>query len=330
MASPRVDNNFFTERSGVLQVAKIVNDMRCVWRETPNKDVGIDGQIEYVNDAGEATGHVVAVQVKSGSAYVKLKDNYIRFQPDEKHRLYWENFPLPVIVVIYDPATGKAYWEDARRWLRTPPVVRSDALRLPLKQTLDLQHKASLFETCGALEMSILPIPDVLRVMIEARNHNAGFDLTFFDLFASGLTDICRKLFFSVGLCMEIAEYKLALTKSEFGVGVGYNEYEFIDRYVRFLVSQNLVFLDFSDYLIDLREREMTSTFICALTSRGQQLVDHIHTVKNGIRQGGYPYLATERPVTMAGDYHPLQKSHLQREINGFANEYLGMANVIP
>ena len=42
---PKVDINYFTERQGVLEVEKIVNEMFCIWRETPSKDVGIDGQI---------------------------------------------------------------------------------------------------------------------------------------------------------------------------------------------------------------------------------------------------------------------------------------------
>lgn len=45
--------------------------MNLVWRETPSTDVGVDGQIEFVNERGEATGQIVAVQVKSGPSYLR-------------------------------------------------------------------------------------------------------------------------------------------------------------------------------------------------------------------------------------------------------------------
>jgi hypothetical protein len=32
--------------------------------------VGVDGQVELVNDDGEATGALVAVQIKSGRSYL--------------------------------------------------------------------------------------------------------------------------------------------------------------------------------------------------------------------------------------------------------------------
>jgi hypothetical protein len=52
---PGVPSTSFTERAGVNAVASIVNDARCIWRETPLRDVGIDGQVEYVTPSGGAT-----------------------------------------------------------------------------------------------------------------------------------------------------------------------------------------------------------------------------------------------------------------------------------
>lgn len=40
--------------------------------------------------------------------------------PEEKHKRYWESFPLPVLLVLHDPDSGKSYWTDARQALRTP------------------------------------------------------------------------------------------------------------------------------------------------------------------------------------------------------------------
>lgn len=46
----------------------------------------------------------------------------------------------------------------------------------------------------------------------------------------------------------------------------------FIDSYIEFLVSQKLIFYDYSDYLIDLKERHLIPVFLCPLTSRGKEV----------------------------------------------------------
>ena len=72
--------------------------------------------------------------------------------------------------------------------------------------------------------------------MIKALDANvrddAGFHLSFLELFGFGITDIGRKLFFSMDLCMEIAEHRAM--QHEVGVGVGYSEHQFIEAYVTF------------------------------------------------------------------------------------------------
>ncbi|HEY6328096.1 MAG TPA: DUF4365 domain-containing protein, partial [Blastocatellia bacterium] len=203
---PRLGSNYFTERSGVIEVARVVNAMRCIWRETLHPDIGIDGQIENIDENGLATGHVVAVQVKSGRSYIEPLEGFLTHRPSKKHLRYWENFPLPVILVIHDPDLSVAYWADARQQLRSRLSGEIDVIRVPMAQTLDREHKSDLFHTCGALNAPILPIPEVMHLMIASRTGNALFDLSFFDLFVFGLTNLCRKLFFSMSLCMQIVD----------------------------------------------------------------------------------------------------------------------------
>ena len=58
-------------------------------------DVGIDGQIEYVDKDGYATGRIIAVQIKSGKSFLKERGASWVFYPEKKHKFYWERFPLP-------------------------------------------------------------------------------------------------------------------------------------------------------------------------------------------------------------------------------------------
>lgn len=51
------------ERAGVLHCARVVNEMKRIWRERPISDVGIDGDIEIVEPATETpTGRFLFVQ----------------------------------------------------------------------------------------------------------------------------------------------------------------------------------------------------------------------------------------------------------------------------
>ena len=106
--------------------------------------------------------------------------------------------------------------------------------------------------------------------------------MSFFELFALGMIDIGSKLFFSMSLCMEIAEHQAAL--HGVGTGIGGQEHEFLDRYVDYLVSQNLIHLDYGQYLIDRDERESQPFFIAPLTERGRQVVSRLHCYETGTR----------------------------------------------
>lgn len=64
MTLPVVLPNYFQERAGVIQVAAKLNQLGLIFRETPNADVGIDGQIEHVNEKGEASGKLLAEEIK--------------------------------------------------------------------------------------------------------------------------------------------------------------------------------------------------------------------------------------------------------------------------
>ena len=175
----QIINNYFTEREGVMAVERAVNQMRCIWRETPNADVGIDGQIEYVDLNGNCTGHVVAVQVKSGASYVKKVAGGISFTPTDRHASYWERFPLPVLVVIHDPATGNSYWADVRRHLRSDQS-KTRTIVIPEEQVLNVDNRGSLFESFGALGMPPMTELNIVKALLEQKNRYAAFDFFFF------------------------------------------------------------------------------------------------------------------------------------------------------
>ena len=195
MEIPKVPQNLQQERNGILAVAMELNRLGLIWRETPMADVGIDGQVEFVDDAGNATGRLLAVQVKSGPSYFHNHGNEWHFYPDSKHRFYWERFPIPVIVALYDPADRSTYWADARLALRSPETASEKYIAIPKRNRLQDSSREALFSSTGATTSPFLPVKDVFRHLIMARTQNASFPVSHFDLFVHGLTNIVRTLY---------------------------------------------------------------------------------------------------------------------------------------
>lgn len=251
----------------MLAVAQQVNDLRLIWRETPNTDVGIDGQIEFVNDEGDCTGHIVAAQIKSGQSFIKRSSDEILSYPKDKHVKYWTEFAVPVLLFVHDPSSGQTYWSDARQWLR---AGKGSPIRLSTAQTLAATPKQRLFETVAPLMANRLEADGLARHLASAIHDDPGFKVSFLELFILGLTDSCRKLFFSMGLAMEIAEYRAR--QADVGCSVDEMAHRFIDRYISWLVEQNLARIDYADYLFDRDELQLAPVFLAPLTDRGLAL----------------------------------------------------------
>lgn len=110
-----------TEQIGVNEVQRIcLNELGWIFREQPVIDMGIDAQIELVQE-GNPTGKLVAVQIKTGPSHVRETDSAYVFRGRLTHLEYWTNHSLPVLLVLHLPETGATFWVDvhAERITRT-------------------------------------------------------------------------------------------------------------------------------------------------------------------------------------------------------------------
>lgn len=98
----------------------IAGEAGQIFRPTPNSDWGIDGEIEFKNDRGEASGMRVYLQLKSGDSYLRLR------QRDEKEVFtiknprwaqYWQAQRYPVMLVIRT-SDGRIRWMNVTEYLR--------------------------------------------------------------------------------------------------------------------------------------------------------------------------------------------------------------------
>jgi Domain of unknown function (DUF4365) len=74
-----------------------------IYRGYTNSDHGIDGEIEFKDDQGRATGKRLYLQLKSGDSYLKKRqrDGAEVFQIKKpRWALYWQEQAYPVMLVI--------------------------------------------------------------------------------------------------------------------------------------------------------------------------------------------------------------------------------------
>lgn len=102
------------ERIGVNYIGAFFEEIGWSFRERQHSDYGIDADVEQKIN-GKRTNKHIALQIKSGSSYIKTKKNgKISFSIDSWHYDYWLQSDRPVLILLYDPETKQIYWEQVR------------------------------------------------------------------------------------------------------------------------------------------------------------------------------------------------------------------------
>ena len=81
--------------------------------------LGIDGEIEFKNDKGEASGRRVYLQLKSGDSYLRTRksDGTEIFRiKNPRHAEYWQAHEYPVMLVIRT-SDGEICWMNVTEYL---------------------------------------------------------------------------------------------------------------------------------------------------------------------------------------------------------------------
>jgi small GTP-binding protein len=113
-------DNESKERALVGEVISTVALAGQLSREFNVSDHGIDMEIEFNSDDGEATGLKLYLQLKSGDSYLRerKRDGAEVFTiKDERHARYWMAQAFPVLLVIRN-ADGETRWMEVRDWLK--------------------------------------------------------------------------------------------------------------------------------------------------------------------------------------------------------------------
>jgi len=105
-------DNESKERALVGEVISTVALAAQISREKNVSDHGIDMEIEFKDDANEATGQMLFLQLKSGDSYLRERKSdgaEIFTIKDERHARYWMTQAFPVLLVIRN-SKGDVRW----------------------------------------------------------------------------------------------------------------------------------------------------------------------------------------------------------------------------
>jgi WD40 repeat protein len=98
----------------------IAGEAGQIFRPTPNSDWGIDGEIEFRNNNGEASGRRIYLQLKSGDSYLHTRKGdrkEIFTIKNPRHARYWQSQAYPVMLVIRT-SDGQIRWMNITDYLQ--------------------------------------------------------------------------------------------------------------------------------------------------------------------------------------------------------------------
>jgi len=105
-----------TAKKGINHIKKVVKASDCEFHEVHQEnDIGLDAIIELLSN-DKSTGKLIAIQVKSGSSYVKTKIQVCKFDISS-HYDYWLKHDLDVYGIVYCPEEATAYYLDIKKYL---------------------------------------------------------------------------------------------------------------------------------------------------------------------------------------------------------------------
>ena len=102
------------ERIGVSAISLAFEKLGWSLRERTHSDFGIDADVEQKINGCRTNSHI-ALQIKSGKSYTRIKKNgKISFEFDDNHFYYWLSSDRPVLLMMYDKDSDKIFWEQIR------------------------------------------------------------------------------------------------------------------------------------------------------------------------------------------------------------------------
>lgn len=103
-----------TGRMGVSAASLVFEAWGWLFREQPIEDYGIDAHVEPLDGPEQPARQLLALQIKTGAPFFaeETQDGWW-FRDTRRHWHYWLGHVLPVVIILYNPPTGKLFWQHA-------------------------------------------------------------------------------------------------------------------------------------------------------------------------------------------------------------------------
>ena len=103
----------------------IAGEANQIYRPVTMFDYGIDGEVEFKDNDGKASGKKIYIQLKSGNSYLRTRkrDGSEVFDADERHIEYWMNQPVDVYLVIRQ--TDEMGGQQVIRWMNVTRYLKA-------------------------------------------------------------------------------------------------------------------------------------------------------------------------------------------------------------
>lgn len=132
------------------EITSLVGHAGHIFRRFDSFDWGLDGEIEFKDAGGQATGKRVYVQLKSGDSHLsrrKSDGEEIFRVPKRRHLQYWAQHQYPVLLVIRQ-SSGLIRWMDIGAYVRRHGSENQNVVFRGSVLTVDaISHLASLPQT---------------------------------------------------------------------------------------------------------------------------------------------------------------------------------------
>lgn len=125
-----------TSRLGVNYTRTIVEGANSIFQEVHLQgDIGNDAYLELIMGE-QATGCVLACQIKSGESYIDKKRDLFLLKGSKDDFEYWHSHVLHVAGIVYSPKQKIARWIDITKFLEAnSQVVSNGPYTIPIRNT---------------------------------------------------------------------------------------------------------------------------------------------------------------------------------------------------
>lgn len=158
---------------GVRTVESVICDeIGLIFRRQETIDLGIDAQIEFLQEDRKGTGRLLAIQIKCGLSFFNEKnDEGFIYRGELKHYNYWINHSLPVLLIICHPITREVYWVHVTR-ANTKILSKSWKIIIPFNNRLDSKSKNQLKSIANQLQHRDIIEVSLFKFLYEKFNNS--------------------------------------------------------------------------------------------------------------------------------------------------------------